>query len=140
MLASLHWLSLTFGILPFAIGALSAGSTASIGRVAYAVRLLAVLGALVFSVFALFSLLAQASEGTGDQLPTSDFPFATIMVSAFAVVVLLPFLLGRWSSLRLNHIGWTRWLALLLYVPPANVILLILLCVMPGKETDAAVA
>ncbi len=56
------------------------------------------------------------------------------------ILVVLPFLLGRWSSLRLADIGWSRWLVVLFYVPLANVPLLIVLCVKHGKPHDAEAA
>ena len=139
LIESLHWSFITFGLLPLAIGSLSAGGIASIGRAAFAVRLLVILAAFVFGSFPILFFLVLGSGGTEPQLPTSDFLFAMVIVSLFVAVVVLPFLLGRWSSLRLNHVGWSRWLVLLFYVPLANVILLIVLCVAPGRELDAAV-
>lgn len=139
LIESLHWSFITFGLIPLAIGALSAGGTASIGRAAFIVRFVVILAVLLFGPFPALFFLVLGSGGTEPQLPTSDFLLAIVIASAFVALVVLPFLLGRWSSLRLNDIGWSRLLVLLFYVPLANVILLIALCVTPGREPDAAV-
>ncbi|WP_120496732.1 DUF805 domain-containing protein [Kiloniella sp. EL199] len=40
-----------------------------------------------------------------------------------------------WMVHRLNHIGWPKWLALLITVPAVNLIFSFLLTAMPGKRT-----
>ena len=139
LIESLHWSFITFGLLPLAIGSLSAGGTASIGRAAFIIRFVVIFAVLVFGPLPVLFFLVLGPGGTEPQLPTSDFLFAIVIASVFVALVVLPFLLGRWSSLRLNDIGWSRLLVLLFYVPLANAILLIALCVAPGRELDAAV-
>lgn len=41
-----------------------------------------------------------------------------------------------WMAHRLNHIGWSKWLALLIAVPGINLILGLLLVAMPGKAIN----
>ncbi len=139
MLASLHWSFVSLGLIPLVIGVLSAGGTASIGRAAFIVRFVVILAVLLFGPFPALFFLVLEPGGTEPQLPASDFLLAIVIASVFVALVVLPFLLGRWSSLRLNDIGWSRLLVLLFYVPLANAILLIALCVAPGRELDAAV-
>ncbi|WP_417433738.1 DUF805 domain-containing protein [Kiloniella sp.] len=44
-----------------------------------------------------------------------------------------------WMAHRLNHIGWSKWLALLIAVPGVNIILGLLLTAMPGKTIHSKI-
>ncbi len=139
LIESLHWSLVTFGLLPLAIGALSAGGTASIGRTAFLFRILVILGALSLVAFGGLLFLMFRSEELEQQLPAASLYMLFIAIGVLALIV-QPFLLGRWTSLRLNHLGWSRWLVFLFFVPLANVVFLIALCFTPGKATDTAIA
>ena len=48
-------------------------------------------------------------------------------LAAFLVIVLI-LLIYRWTALRLNDVGWNRWLALLWYLWPAGLVMALVLC------------
>ena len=120
LLTEWHWsLALLYYFVPTFIGMLSAGRQSILVRSDFAMRIVLSFPA---SLFAYFVVLHE--------LPRID----DIAVFSLALVFLFCFLFGRWCTLRLNHIGWSRWLALLLLVPVLNCVWLLALFFIPGRK------
>ena len=118
-----HWsLELLFYSIPILAGIATAGQQAFLARNDFAMR--AVLSIPV-AWFIFFVALHEIPK-IGD-----------IALFGLAVSAAFAFLYGRWCALRLNHIGWQRWLALLLLVPIANFFWVIALFFIPGRKADA---
>lgn len=109
------------------VGIATAGQVKQLQRASYALR---VLGLLVFSF--ILSFVVEEFKGTA----ASD----GIFVAALLISIVVALLWARWSAHRLNHLGRTRWWALLLLVPFVNLITIIVLCLVPGKAQAAVEA
>lgn len=60
-------------------------------------------------------------------------------VPAAAIVAIVPgLLMYRWTALRLNDVGWNRWLALLWFLWPVGLILSLALCFKRTATKDVA--
>ncbi|RED51467.1 DUF805 domain-containing protein [Aestuariispira insulae] len=55
-----------------------------------------------------------------------------------AVIVLLVFFSSRWSVMRMNHLGWSRGMALTLPIPLVGTIISLILLFKPGKEQQSS--
>jgi len=64
-----------------------------------------------------------------------DAPPAAIAVIAIPAIV-ANLLIYRWTALRLNDVGWNRWLALLWFLSPAGLILSLVLCFKRSATED----
>ncbi len=111
-------------LVAFLLGVFSAGSFGELSRLGYAVRMLP----LAFVKIALFaSLPAGGSFGPGVTLIAG----LTFLGSLFLLAPVLVFLECRWSALRLNQLGWSRWLAFVTALPVVSLIFVILLAILP---------
>ena len=120
LLTEWHWsLELLFYFVPILIGILSTAPQSILVRNDFAMRIVLSIPA---SLFIFFVVLHEIPK------------IADIAVFSLAFSFLFCFLLGRWCTLRLNHIGWSRWLVLLLLVPLVNLVWLIALFFIPGRK------
>lgn len=103
------------------------GQAHRLNRLGYGLRVLGlvVLNA-VLGVLASFRL-----EGGGTLPPAEGLAIALGYIVAF-------FLAVRWTAQRLNDIGSSRWLAVLIAVPLVNLILVIVLLIIGSEKPEAA--
>ncbi len=114
------------------IGIATAGHVKQLQRVAYALRVVGLLLALlIFGIVFPEELEHVFVRGGTDNVHTSSIPMSWLVY--FAVIGLG----ARWSAHRLHHIGVSRWWALLLLVPGFSILPVIVLCLIPGKPQAA---
>lgn len=120
-----HWVIVftLIVILAPVLGIIMAGKEREIGRLAYAFRA----GGVIF-----LSLVAQYLVRNSFEIDPSNSAFVGLGI--LAINTLFLFLLARWSVHRLSEIGISRWAALFLIVPLLNIILVLSLCFLRGKE------
>ena len=124
LLAEWHWsLELLYYLVPVLAGVATAGRQAFLPRNDFAMRVVLSLGVFLLGLY--LSVHRAARE-----LPLLE----NIALLFLAAGVVLGLLLGRWCALRLNHIGWSRWFALLLLVPIVNFVGVIALFFIPGRK------
>ena len=113
-------------VLAPVVGIATAGREKHLLRANYAV----LVGGLLLVNFILSAIVdvGDIADATG---PAAAVAVAVLML---AVVAITTFFGARWSGHRLNHLGWSRWWALLLIVPIINVLTIIGFCVVPGQQ------
>lgn len=115
-------------LVAFALGVFSAGTMNELSRLAYALRIIPLSLIKVF----VFANMPVGGEGVGFVANVS------VLGGLFFLAPALTFLECRWSALRLNQIGWSRWLALLTAIPLVNLLFLLVLLVVPGNRLALA--
>ena len=75
--------------------------------------------------------LALLIGGTMSVLAEAGFPLASFPVLILSVLIF------RWTALRLNGMGWSRWWALLCFLGPVGLLLAIVLCAKRGPIDSA---
>ncbi len=127
LLTGWHWsLELLFYFAPTLIGILGTARQSILVRNDFAMR-------VILSVFVSLLVLYFSVYRVARELSLLD----DLNLMLFAAGILLSFLYGRWCTLRLNHIGWSRWFALLLLVPIVNILGVIALFFIPGRKPHA---
>lgn len=105
------------------VAIVSAGRSAVLFRNDFAMRIVLSFGAAFVVTFFL-----------GVDLWRGELTFERVNLLSLVISLTISFLYGRWCALRLNHIGWSRWLALLLLVPLVNILGLLVLFFIPGHK------
>lgn len=113
-------------LLATILGVATAGREVGLTRRFYAFRVLLLL------------LLGMASYGLAWAFVQPGTPLALVAaLCAFAYGSVALFLCARWSAQRLNDAGSDPWLALLVAVPPVNVLAVIAWCLLRGRAGEA---
>ena len=113
------WMYAVFLVGLPVIGIATVGRERQLRRVDYAKRLAGLL-----AVNIIFGVAVREDVET--------FGNVVLLVVVLLVAIATVALSAVWSAHRLNHIGWTRWLALLSLVPFVNIFGAIGLCLVPG--------
>lgn len=122
-----HVLVIVISVAVPVAAVLTTGQPRRLNRLGYGLRVLGlvVLNA-VLGAFASFRL-----EGGG----TLPLPEAIVVALGYLVAF---FFAVRWTAQRLNDIGSSRWLAVLIAVPLVNLILVIVLLIIGSEKPEAA--
>ncbi|WP_422375775.1 DUF805 domain-containing protein [Roseibium sp.] len=114
---------LVLPILLFVVAFFTTSRDTFLNRMGYFVRLLVLIVAGTGLVLLTSTLLAESAAG------------AIIMLVLGIVIGLMNL---RFQIMRLQDIGWSRYFALLSYVPIANLVFLLVLLFVPGGQRPVA--